>query len=92
MAFNKDQLSLMAVTGVKDVDGNAKGVNFWFYHARGDDATGVGYFADALNIGMTENDLIFVPDSVSGVPIIGVITAAGTLADVAFPSGAVTTT
>lgn len=92
MAFNKDHLSLMAVTGVRDAAGDAKGVNFWFYHAYGDVATGIGYFADAFNIGMTENDLIFIPDNAGGTPLLGVITDVGTLADFAFPSGAVTTT
>jgi hypothetical protein len=92
VAFNKDHLSLMAVTGIKDVNGVAKGVNFWFYHAYGDVATGAGYFADALILGMTEDDLIFIPDDAGGTPLLGVITDAGTLADFAFPSGVVTTT
>jgi hypothetical protein len=72
----------MAVTGVRDADGAAKGVNFWFYHAHGDAATGIGYFADALGIGMTENDLIYVPDGSGGVPVLGYVSAAGTLTSV----------
>lgn len=92
MAFEKNQLSLMAVTGVKDTDGNAKGVNFWFYHAHGDDVTDGNYFEDALDLGMTENDLIFIPDDDGGTPLLGVIDSNGALADFAMSSGSVDTT
>lgn len=92
MAFNKDHLSLMAVTGVMDVAGNATGVNFWFYHAHGENVKGANYFVEALGLGMTPNDLIYVPDGLGGVPIIGYVNAVGTITNVAFPTGTVTTT
>lgn len=78
MAFNKDRLSLMAVSGVKNAAGVAKGVGFYFYHAHGDTATGAAYFAPALSLGLKENDLVYVPDDVAG-PVLGYISSAGTL-------------
>lgn len=81
MAFDKTRLSMMAVSGVKDASGDPKGVGFYFYHAHGDDVTAAKYFEDAMDLGVKENDLVYVPDDDSGNPMLGYIDSNGTLED-----------
>lgn len=82
MAFDRNKLSVMAVTGVQDENGDPKGVGFYFYHANGDNALAADYFADALKIGMKENDLVYILDDDAGSPVIGYVNADGTVKNV----------
>ena len=81
MAFEKRNLSLMGSTGVKP-GSDKKGLNFFFYHADGDDITATAYFAKGVDDGyIMENDLIYCPDDVSDTPMVGAVDENGTLQD-----------
>ena len=82
MAFEKRNLSLMGSTGVKPSGSDKKGLNFFFYHAGGDDITAAEYFAEGVDDGyIMEDDLIYCPDDNSDTPMVGAVDENGTLQD-----------